>query len=146
MAPFTDTTLLEQIFRPLTADERATAGALIPIASAMLRAKVPDIDNRITAGTLDPSLAAYAVASMVQRVLIGRSRPEGVAVESETLGPWAESTTYLSPTALASQLEITPDDLAGIIAIQVGIPRVATVRLKQPVDHLPHRRVRDARW
>jgi N-acyl-L-homoserine lactone synthetase len=73
---------LEQLWRPLTADEERSADTLLRMASAMLRSSVPSVDARVCDGTLDAQTVADVVAMMVVRAM---RNPTGV--KQETIGP-----------------------------------------------------------
>lgn len=77
---------LEARFRPLSDEERDVAQALVDDAWAVLLMVVPDIEDRMTAGTVSPEVATYVVASMALRVL---RNPNGV--RSWSLGDYSET-------------------------------------------------------
>ena len=89
---------------PMTDEQTATATDLLVRASAMLRGRVPGMDARIDAGTLDPVLASTAVVGMVLRVL---ANPRGV--KSTSAGPY--STTWDS-AVMSGLLQVRDEDLA----------------------------------
>jgi hypothetical protein len=95
---------IEAAWRPLTDSEVPTAVYLLGMASALTRARVPTVDQRITDGLLDPVLAAGTVAAMVARVL---RNPGGIA--QKTVG--AESITF-DRAAVSSSLMMTDDEVA----------------------------------
>ncbi len=74
------------LYRPLSGPEEAMVTALIEHASAMLRARFPSLDQKITDGDIDPSQAKVAVVNMVLRVI---RNPGGL--KSETVGPFSRS-------------------------------------------------------
>ena len=73
--------------RELTAEEEAWAAVLVVAASAIIRARFPDIDDRIEAGQLPAVLANYVATTMVTGVL-GQRDPE--APIEEQAGPFRE--------------------------------------------------------
>lgn len=82
-------------WRPLTAAETVIAETLCLDASALLRARFPGIDGRITSGDLDPYVAVMVCAGMVKRALV--TPDDGVSQESETAGPFTRSQSFANP-------------------------------------------------
>lgn len=80
--------------RPLSEAETARAALLVTYSSVLLRQEIPDLDDRITAGTLDSSLPQLAVVAMTLRALQQLSATPGAKSESTTTGPYAHSVTY----------------------------------------------------
>lgn len=80
MAPFSNPSDVEILLqRPLTDEEYAATKLHLAGASSIIRAVVTDVDDRLTAGSLDQDLVDYVAASMVLRVL---RNPEGLLSES----------------------------------------------------------------
>ena len=79
MASFASTSDVEGLWRTLTEDEKVIAGNQLTFASAIIRQAVPDIDDRIAAGTLDADLVKNVAVSMVLRVM---RNPDGKLEES----------------------------------------------------------------
>jgi len=110
----------------MTAAQESAAAWLIRAASNMIRARVPQIDAQIAAGTVGAEMAALVVANMVLRVM---RNPNGL--RSETTGPFSRA--YDTTTA-AGLLVLTDYDLAtitpaeqipdGITALGIGTIRV----------------------
>lgn len=89
---------LETRWRPLAGDEVARASALLDDASAMLRAEMPGIDDRIDQGLMDPALPRQIVAGMVKRAMQGPPGMAGVESHSRGVGPFQGSVTFANPT------------------------------------------------
>jgi hypothetical protein len=88
----------------MTPAEESLAGWLLRAASNMVRARQPNIDQQIAAGTVSGDMAALAVTNMVLRVL---RNPGGL--RSETVGPFSRS---YDTTVAAGLLVLTDDELA----------------------------------
>lgn len=110
-------------WRTLTADEQARATVLLDRAAVLIRAAVPSVPARLTAGTLDAEVPLTVSVNMVQRVL---RNPEGVT--QQLLGP--ASVTYdRDDTGL---LALTAADVAALTpsaategAASVGVGSIA---------------------
>jgi hypothetical protein len=110
----------------MTAAQQSLAAWLIRAASAMLRGRLPLIDQQIAAGLVSREMAALVVSNMVLRVM---RNPNGL--RAETTGPF--SRTYDTTTA-AGLLVLTDYDLAtvtpaevvpdGLAALGIGTIRV----------------------
>ncbi|MGZ0151879.1 Gp19/Gp15/Gp42 family protein [Kribbella sp. WER1] len=97
--------------RPLTADEASRVSALLLDASALLRARVPDLDARIALPDDAPrhiaaDLVVAVVCGMILRVL---RNPEGYQSENIEGYGYTRSTK-----AAAGYLYIDPDDLVAL--------------------------------
>ena len=92
----------------LTPDQTAKAPALLRDASALLRARVADLDARLTAEPpqLDSDLVVAVICGMVLRVL---RNPNGYQQEN------IEGYGYIRSTAAASgYLYVSPEDLLAL--------------------------------
>ena len=98
---------LEARWRPLSEAERVPAATLLGAASRLVRSRVPDIDARVAAATLDPLLVADVVCDIVRRALT--TRFAGTEQTSVTIGGVSQSATYSNPQA---NLYVTRDELA----------------------------------
>lgn len=105
------------VWRPLLDTETAQVANLIRKASAKLRHACPfDVDARIALFTtdpenvqaLDPDVVADVVATIVKRFLVNR---EGVASQSQGVGPFSKSATYVN------RYDKTGSDVRGAIQI-----------------------------
>lgn len=113
-APFATADTIATMWRSLSAEETERADTLCRYASAIIRTRVPGIDERISTGKLAGSVAGYVCASMVLRVM---RNPSGVAAES--VGPW--SVTYGSVgTQATGALYLSEEDLALLRGAPVG--------------------------
>lgn len=93
--PFATAADLAAVWRPLTDVEETRADALLARASRMIRLRWPDVDDRITAGSLDADVVKDVVLEMVQSAMIA---PElGVTQTADTTGPFAHSVKYDNP-------------------------------------------------
>lgn len=88
----------------MTPAEESLAGWLLRAASNLVRARRPNIDQQIAAGTVSGEMAALAVTNMVLRVL---RNPAGL--RSETVGPFSRS---YDTSVAAGLLVLAPDDEA----------------------------------
>lgn len=92
------------MWRPLTAEETTQAATLVDYASAVVRARFPDVDARVAAGSLDAALPRLVVASMVKRAMLAGGL-EGV--KRDVVGPFQteafnpEGALYLTGAELA---------------------------------------------
>lgn len=107
-----------EIFRPLTEQEATNTTAMLRYVSALIRSKVPNLDGRVSAGTLDPDLVVLAAIMPVKRVLMNQ---EGVRQKSENTGPFSDSFT-LDSAISSGLLYVSVDDVAELL------PKVTTRR------------------
>lgn len=137
------------VWRPLTDAETAQVANLIAKASAKLRQLAPwDIDARIALSTSNPTnpmalqaeVVADVVATIVKRLLVN---PDGVALSSETVGPFSRSQSYVNRydktgSDVRGALQVTDSDIDQLrpatqdftpSTFRVGIPRPAQPRL-----------------
>jgi hypothetical protein len=104
---FATTDDLADRWRPLTAAELTPADTLLGSASRLVRSRIPDLDARIAAGTLDPLLVTDVVCEVVRRALTVRLT--GASQSSVSVGQVSESFTYSNPQ---SNLYLTADELS----------------------------------
>jgi hypothetical protein len=108
---------VEDGWRPLTPEEQNRAETLIDRASRKIRRRWPDVDDRITAGTLAADDVADVVAEMVQ---VAMTQTPGVSQESQGAGPFQQGVTYTNPN---SRLYFTADMIEvfdGRTCVKVG--------------------------
>lgn len=112
--PFADYIDVEAIWvgKTLDSQEQVAADALIARASAIVRIKIPDVDVRIAAGTLDEVLVRGVVSDMVKQVMIN---PTALRQFSMAIDDRVESGTY-DPASSSSELVMT----AGAIQLLRG--------------------------
>ncbi len=75
-----------EVFRPLTLAEQSLARALLRRASALIRGRFPNLDQRIASGTIPAETAGQAAINMVLPVL---RNPNGLRAES--VGPFSRT-------------------------------------------------------
>lgn len=94
--PFAAPADVEALWRPLSDAEVNVANSLLRIASRIVRTNFPDVDARISAGSLAAEDVADVVALMVKRAMQG---PESDGVESDTwtAGPFGRNVKYSNP-------------------------------------------------
>lgn len=98
MASFAGYMDVEARWRPLSTAEQDVADQLAADASAMLRERWPDVDARVTAGTLTAASLTRIVAMAVKRaMLVGDA--EGLESQQQAAGPFSVSATYSNPNA-----------------------------------------------
>lgn len=89
---------VEARWRPLTPSETSVAETLLDDASDILRTRWPDVDSRLTSGSLTEATVVRVVATMVKRALMSAGAVEGVESSSQTAGPFAQTVQYANPT------------------------------------------------
>ncbi len=89
-------------WRPLVTEEESTATTLLSSASVLVRAKVADVDARISAGTLEAELVKTVVVDMVIRVL---QNPAGVTHQQAL-----EYSYSFAPGSTGRRLFLTGDE------------------------------------
>lgn len=114
--------------RPLSDAERDLAFAWIPVASAIIRARVGTVDARLADGTLSADVVAYVVAQMIVSAL---DRPgAGVTQRSETVGPVSRSESF--DKAAAAGLGMTDAWLALLLPAVPATAGIGSIRLGLP--------------
>lgn len=118
----------------MTPAEESLAGWLLRAASNMVRARQPNIDQQIAAGTVSGDMAALAVTNTVLRVL---RNPGGL--RSETVGPFSRS---YDTTVAAGLLVLTDDEMALLSPSGTAAPTSALgeIRPKAPLAIVPGKR------
>lgn len=109
-----------EMFRPLNDQETINTAAMLRYVSALIRAKVPNLDARVSAGTLDTDLVLLAAIMPVKRVLMNQ---EGVRQKSENTGPFSDSFT-LDSAISTGLLYVSADDVADLM------PKLVTRRFR----------------
>jgi hypothetical protein len=123
---FADYTDVQGIWRTLTDDEIITVSARIAEASQMIRDEVPlvngmDVDERITAGTLNIATVKNVVVSMVERVVVPA---RFVRQESSTVDDGSESRTIDSSVS-SGEMFISSNELRRLMGRRVVGRQVA---------------------
>lgn len=132
MATYAEIGDLVNRWRPLGPDELPRAQVLLEQASRLVRLRVPGVDGRLVAGSLDPALVADVVCAMVARVLAaGVSGGEAVTQKSVTVGGITTSTQY--STAASGSLTLEDGELSLLVgsrkrAFSVDLTPVSTGR------------------
>jgi hypothetical protein len=124
-APLATLGEVADLYGSLSTAQEDLVQALLRRASAMIRQKYTDIDQRIRDGVLDGTIAAHAVVNMVLRVL---RNPGGL--RSETVGPFSRTfdvgraAGLLEITAAEADM-LSPDAaataVAGTIMVRAGL-------------------------
>ena len=127
-APLATVGEVVELYGPMTPAQEALTGALLRRASAMVRYRFADIDDRIAQGTLPADIAALAVINMVLRVM-RNSR----GVRSQTVGPF---TVTFDTSYSLGLLELTAGDLGMLNPQNRGARVVAATIMARP--GLPH--------
>lgn len=134
---------LEDMWRPLTDDEKPRIARLLVKASALLRQAAPHVDARVAqfyedptvVGALDPVTVATVVATIVKRFI---SNVEGVA--SETVGPYHVAYALRQEKDIRGELQITENDLKALRPYQ---PKAAigSIRVRPALAPWPFGRI-----
>lgn len=107
--------------RPLTGDEQTMVAALLADAEALIKARIPDLDQRVTGGRTPREVVVLVEANAVLRVV---RNPGGY--RSETDGDYAYT---VDPSAAGGYLTILPDEWGllgaggGAFTIMAYLPR-----------------------
>lgn len=122
-APFAVVTDVSAIWPAYTDAYEALVQSRIEKASRIIREQVPDVDTRITNGSLDPMTVTDVVVDMVERVVsVGRY----VRQSSTTVDDASESQTYVSAVAEGGMF-ISPDELRRLQGRSMARPRAFTI-------------------
>lgn len=105
MADFATSDDLGAYWRPLSGDEEAKATTLLGYAATLIRAEVPDIDQRLSDGA-DPGLPKLVSLRMVKRAMVN-SDTEGITQTTYDAGPYQGQNTYSNPMG---ELYLTASD------------------------------------
>jgi hypothetical protein len=88
--------------RPLADTERGQVQALLDDAETIIRARVPDLDDRVDAGRLAPAVVRLVLVAVVLRVV---RNPGGY--RSETAGDYSYT---MDGRAASGALQVMPDE------------------------------------
>lgn len=105
----------------VSGDELPTVDLLLDAASALVRRRVPTIDDRLASGDLDASLVAVVVANVVVRAM---RNPEGV--KQHTAG----SVSFTYDDVSSTRLTLRPEEVAQLAAPRAASAVLGTARLK----------------
>lgn len=117
----------DRLGRPLTDDERDLAAVLLDDAENLIRARIPDLEERVAAGRIRRELVVMIEANAVVRVL---RNPGGY--RSETAGDYSYT---IDTRAAAGYLDI-PDTDWRLLGVRPG---AFTITPTFPPPHPPHR-------
>lgn len=95
--PFATTSDLEARWRPLSTEEQTRAETLLGDASTLIRSLGRGVDERITAGDMDPDTPRAVVCAMVKRAMQGPLDLDGVSQVQQSNGPFQYGLTYANP-------------------------------------------------
>jgi len=113
--PVTPSDLADRLGRDLTTTETTTATALLVDAWAVLIARDPSIDARLTDSSLSADLVRVVVSAMVLRVL---RNPDGKRQEAIDDYSWTRDTSLAG-----GSLYVSDDELALLAAPYTGSTR-----------------------
>lgn len=114
-----------EIFRPLSDQEKTITTAMIRYVSALIRGMVPNLDSRVSAGTLDNDLVVLAAIMPVKRVLMNQ---DGVRQKSETTGPFSDSVT-LDNAISSGLLYVSEDDVKNLALAVRNRPKFGSINV-----------------
>lgn len=121
MADFATVSDLESFWRPLSTEEKAQAVFYLAAGSAMLRAKVPGLDDKIAAGDVSDELVKFLLLQMVRRAMMSADDGVGVVQEQHTAGPFNYQRSFSNPQG---NLYVSKSELS---LLGVGVQRAFTV-------------------
>lgn len=132
------------LVRPLTSAETPYIDTWISQASALLRAVVPSVDDRIQAflsmtpppvNAVDPVVVESVLAGVIKRYL---SNPKGLASETESTGPFSHSESYALRTEKEQRgtLQIIEADLNVLFPNRKRL-RAGTIRTRPALAPRP---------
>jgi hypothetical protein len=128
--PYATVGEVAELYGALTTAQEGLVAALLRRASAMLRARWPDIGARITNGTLTADAVAHAAVNMVLRVM---RNPAGM--RSESVGPFSRTFDTATATGL---LGITDAEVAMIAPLpEAGTPYAGTIMARPGLAPTP---------
>jgi hypothetical protein len=146
LASIEDVTLM---YTPLAGADQPTLDqitGLIQKASAILRQRIPWVDDRIArfgidptdVGGLDPVLVADVVATMIKRFLVNQS---GATNQSETVGPYSHSTGFVirgEKNIVLGELFLSDSDIDKLRGPIKLSPKIGTARMGSTLNRVVH--------
>lgn len=111
-------------WRALSSDEEVRAAALLARASAIIRARFPDVDDRITAGSLDAELVGGVAVDMVVRRMQKPSDGVSSVTTDDTTFRWE---TGRGDTPADQGLVMTSEEIELLTGPAHRKPRVGTI-------------------
>ena len=115
MDPFAEPSDVEAIWHPLSETEFSMVAGRINEASQLVRDEVPDVDDRILAGTLADATVRSVVVAMVRRVMVN---PDGDSSVTEQTGPFSVTRTR-SRAVAAGEVYLTARERARLTGRKV---------------------------
>lgn len=100
-----------RVGRSLTATERTQVGAWIEDLSALVLARVPDLDERISPGEISAAVVKSVFCNAIIRVL---RNPEGLRQHTESIDDYSVTKT-IDSSGSAGLLFLTDDEWALIL-------------------------------
>lgn len=101
-----------RFMRPLDEDEKRVVAARLEDAELLLRSRIPDLDEKVTAGALDQALVVMVEAEMVLRLI---RNPDGLVQETD--GSYSYSTSQKVASGL---LEVLPREWT-LLGVRSGV-------------------------
>jgi len=101
-----------RFMRPLDEDEKRVVAARLEDAELLLRSRIPDLDEKVTAGMLDQALVVMVEAEMVLRLI---RNPDGLVQETD--GSYSYSTSQKVASGL---LEVLPREWT-LLGVRSGV-------------------------
>lgn len=101
-----------RFMRPLDEDEKRVVAARLEDAELLLRSRIPDLDEKVTAGVLDQALVVMVEAEMVLRLI---RNPDGLVQETD--GSYSYSTSQKVASGL---LEVLPREWV-LLGVRSGV-------------------------
>lgn len=101
-----------RFMRPLDEDEMRVVAARLEDAELLLRSRIPDLDEKVTAGVLDQALVVMVEAEMVLRLI---RNPDGLVQETD--GSYSYSTSQKVASGL---LEVLPREWT-LLGVRSGV-------------------------
>lgn len=140
---------VQLMYTPLAGADQPTLDqitGLIRKASAILRQRIPWVDDRIArflvdatdVGGLDPDLVADVVATMIKRFLVNQS---GATNQSETVGPYSHATGFVirgEKNIVLGELFLSDSDIDKLRGPVKLSPKIGTARMGSTLNHLAH--------
>jgi len=145
MLPLATTDDVSDLWRPLTSSEFDRVSRLIDKASALLRQRIPWIDDRVSrfnadptdpAG-LDPVTVATVTATIVKRYLVNQ---DGATNTSVSTGPYTISKGFAlrGDKDIRGELVVTESDVAALTPAKRSKSRIGTIKTRPRMAPFPY--------
>lgn len=96
--PFATADDLAVLWRPLGAEEQLRADNLLQVASDVIRAAIPDVDARLTCGTLPLDITKWVACQMTRRVMASPAGAPPLTQQQQSVGSVSAGFTFANPT------------------------------------------------